>query len=153
MEIQAKLRDLVAESLKTSHFLVDVVAPAKNLSKITIIIDGDNGITIDDCTELSRTVSAKLDELEFGSTHYTLEVSTPGLDHPLKLKRQYYKNIGRGLKVHQRNKTLLNGKLISVDDQEIVLGQEVKEGKTILQKEVVVRFEEIEKAFVTVSFK
>ena len=153
MEIQAKLRDLVTESLKTSHFLVDVVASAKNLSKITIIIDGDNGVTIGDCSELSRAVSAKLDELDFGSSQYILEVTTHGLDHPLKFKRQYRKNVGRGLKVHRRDKTLVSGKLIRMDEQEIVLSEEVKEGKSILQKEVIVRFEEIEKAFVTVSFK
>ncbi len=153
MEIQAKLSDLVTESLKTGHFLVDVVASAKNLSKITIVIDGDAGVTIDDCGELSRSVSAKLDDLDFGSAKYVLEVTTPGLDHPLKLKRQYHKNIGRGLKVHRLNKTQLNGKLIRVTEQEIVLGQEVKEGKTTLQQEVPIRFEEIEKAFVTVSFK
>ncbi len=153
MEIASKLKDLIVETLKPGHFLVDVVASSKNLSKITIVVDGDNGVTIDDCSELSRSVSAKLDELDFGSTQYVLEVTTPGIDHPLKLNRQYHKNIGRGLKVHCRDKSLIQGKLIRLTDEGIFLGQEIKEGRTTIQKEVPIRFEEIEKAFVTVSFK
>ena len=143
----------MAESLKPGHFLVEVVASAKNLSKITIFIDGDHGVTIDACTELSRVVSAKLDELNFGSTHYVLEVSTPGLDHPLKLRRQFHKNIGRGIKVHRRDKSQVNGKLVRVNENDLVLSKEEKEGKALIEKEVSVPFDEIEKAFVLVSFK
>ena len=130
-----------------------MVASAKNLSKITIVIDGDNGVTIDDCSNLSRALSARLDELDFGSNHYVLEVTTPGLDHPLKLKRQFQKNIGRGLKVHRKDRTIILGKLISTTEESIVLNQEVKEGKVMVGKELAIPFNDIEKAFVMVSFK
>ena len=133
--------------------MVEVVASAKNLSKITIVIDGDNGVTIDDCSNLSRALSDRLDELDFGSNHYVLEVTTPGLDHPLKLKRQFQKNIGRGLKVHRKDKTIILGKLVSTTEESVVLNQEVKEGKVMVGKELAIPFNDIEKAFVMVSFK
>jgi len=145
--------DLAEASLKPGQFLVEVVAAAKNLSKITVIIDSDQGVTIDDCTQLSKDLSAKLDELNIGASRYLLEVSTPGLDHPLKLKRQFHKNVGRKLKVHRKDKSLQTGKLTDSNDTNIVLMEEVKDGKKILEKEAVIPFEEIEKAFVMVSFK
>lgn len=152
MEIQAKLTDLVVSSLKKGHFLVDVIASARNLSKITVVIDGDQGVTIDDCSELSRALSAKLDEQDFGQGRYVLEVTTPGLDQPLKLQRQYAKNIGRSLKVHRTDKSILTGKLVKVDTSGIVLMQEVKEGKIRKESEIAVAFENIEKAFIVISF-
>lgn len=145
--------DLAAESLKPGHFLVEVVASAKHLSKVTIIIDGDQGVTIDDCSELSRVLSSKLDEMDFGTTQYALQVSTPGLDHPLSMKRQYHKNVGRNLKVHRKDKRLAIGKLSASDETKIVLMEEIKEGKKMTQKEAIIPFDEIEKAFVMVSFK
>lgn len=153
MDIRSKIADLVDSSLGSEQFLVEVVASSKNLSKITVIIDGDHGVTIDDCGTLSRTLSDKLDELDFGTSRYVLEVTTPGLDHPLKLRRQFHKNVGRQLKVHRRDKSLLTGKLNESTDSHIVLKQEVKEGKTYSEKEVPIPFEEIEKAFVVASFK
>lgn len=152
MEIQAKLMDLVVSSLKKGHFLVDVIASARNLSKITVVIDGDQGVTIDDCSELSRALSAKLDEQDFGQGRYVLEVTTPGLDQPLKLQRQYAKNIGRSLKVHRTDKSILTGKLVKVDTSGIVLMQEVKEGKIRKESEIAVAFDNIEKAFIVISF-
>lgn len=152
MEIRSKLADLAEGSLKKGHFLVDVIASARNLSKITVIIDGDQGVTIDDCSELSRAMSAKLDEQDFGQGRYVLEVTTPGLDQPLKLTRQYTKNIGRSLKVHRRDKSVITGKLVKADASGIVLMQEVKEGKIRKESEIAVAFDNIEKAFIVISF-
>ena len=154
MDIKARLTELAEASvLNSSLFLVEVVASAKHLSKITVIVDGDQGVTIDDCTRISREISAKLDEMDLGVEHYLLEVSTPGLDHPLKLKRQYRKNTGRGLKVHRVDKSLVQGILTSADDEKIVLKEDVKEGKVTVEKSVTIPYKEIERAFVMVSFK
>jgi len=144
--------DLAAGSLKKGHFVVDVVASAKNLSKITVIVDGDQGVTIDDCSALSRAMSDKLDTLDFGQSRYVLEVTTPGLDQPLKLRRQYTKNIGRSLKVHRRDHLIITGKLVSVDDAGIRLVQETKEGKHRKEVETAMAFDDIEKAFIVISF-
>ena len=153
MEIQAKLMELAVAALKEDQFLVEVVASSRNLSKITVIIDGDKGVTIDDCGNISREMSKKLDEFDFGNDRYVLEVTTPGLDHPLKLKRQFHKNVGRMIKVQRKDKSQLHGRMISSDEDRIVLKQEAREGKVLTEGEVVLLFEEIEKAFVMVSFK
>jgi ribosome maturation factor RimP len=154
MDIKAKLIELAEVSvLNSSVFLVEVVASAKHLSKITVIVDGDQGVTIDDCTRISRELSEKLDEMDLGVENYLLEVSTPGLDHPLKLKRQYRKNIGRGLKVHRHDKSIVTGTLSHADEDKIIVQQEIKEGKLVTEKLVTIPYEEIERAFVMVSFK
>ena len=83
---------------------------------------------------------------------YLLEVSTPGLDQPLKLKRQYFKNIGRKLRVVLSQK-IFEGKLIEVTDEKISIDQEVGSGKQKEFKTIELPFSEIEKTFVLVSFK
>ena len=153
MEIGAKLAELAVSTLREDQFLVEVVASSRNLSKITLIVDGDKGITIDDCGQISREMSKKLDEFDFGNNRYVLEVSTPGIDHPLKLKRQFHKNVGRMLKVQKKDKSLLQGRMISSDENRIILKQEAMKGKVLTEGEVILSFEEIEKAFVMVSFK
>src|SRR5438132_13963530 len=95
--------------------------------KFTVILDGDKGITIDDCATLSHKVNNELDKLL--EEQYSLEVSTPGLDHPLKLHRQFVKNAGRGLKVHTTDKKVIAGKLTSTEIEKIILETENKEGK------------------------
>lgn len=152
MEIRAKLADLAEKILKPGQFLVEVIASSKNLSKVTVVIDGDHGVTIDDCGDVSRQLSAQLDAMNFGTGRYVLEVTTPGLDQPLKLQRQYAKNVGRGLKVHRRDKTIVSGMLVRTDQTGLVLTQEVKEGKNRMEKEVAVSFQDVEKAFVMISF-
>lgn len=152
MDFKEKIKELTLESLTNpAHFLVEVVVSKHKPMKFTVIIDGDSGITIDDCANLSRSLNDSLENLV--DDQYSLEVSTPGLDHPLKLKRQYVKNKGRKLKIHLNNKTIVLGGLQQVEEEKIVLETEVKEGKRTETKAMEIPFAEIEKAFVTVSFK
>jgi len=152
MDLKEKIKDLAEKSLTNpTHFLVEVVVSKHKPWKFTVIVDGDQGITIDDCAALSRALNESL-ETEI-SDPYTLEVSTPGLDHPLKLKRQYKKNIGRGLKVVKKDKSVVNGALKQTEEEKIVLETEIGQGKKTEVKIIEIPFTEIEKAFVTVSFK
>ncbi|GHN00192.1 ribosome maturation factor RimP [Cytophagales bacterium WSM2-2] len=152
MDLKEKIKELTQESLTNpAHFLVDVVVSKHKPMKFTVILDGDNGITVDDCSNLSRLLNNSLENLV--EEHYTLEVSTPGLDHPLKLKRQFEKNKGRKLKVHLTNKNIVLGVLQQVESEKIGIEAEVKEGKKTETKAMEIPFAEIEKAFVTVSFK
>jgi ribosome maturation factor RimP len=157
MELQdltGKIRK-VAESylLDESHFVVDVIASLRNNpKKLLVILDGDKGITIDDCAELSRKLSEALDETALVDGAFVLEVSTPGLDQPLKIKRQYVKNIGRNVRVRTKDKTV-EGKLSTVNESNIELLQRIGSGKKAEEKLVKVSFEEIDKTFVLVSFK
>lgn len=154
MDLVDEIRKLAQESLSPDKFVVEVLISGKKIPKrVMIIVDGDHGVTIDDCAELSRTLSKEFDERAyFGEDNYLLEVSTPGLDHPLKLKRQYFKNAGRSLKVIGKSQTI-EGKLKEVTDDRIVLVQETGTGKKKEVKEIEIPFSEIDRTFVMVSFK
>lgn len=153
MDLREKITEIAQSKLTDdSQFIVDVVASSKPGSrKVVVILDGDTGVTIDDVTNLSRAISAELDEQPLIEENYTLEVGTPGLDQPLKMKRQYYKNIGRELKVHTTEKKIVQGALTAVSEERIVL--DIKEGKKKETKSTEIPFSHIEKAIVMVSFK
>jgi ribosome maturation factor RimP len=155
MDLNEKVRELAQSCLiDESQFLVEVILTAKaGPKRVLVILDGDKGVNIETCAKVSRALSNAMDESGLIDDNYTLEVTTPGLDHPLKLKRQYYKNVGRGFKVHTKDKALVQGTLVELDEQRIVLKQEVKEGKKVEVKTIEIPFEQIEKAFVMVSFK
>lgn len=154
MDVVEEIRMLAARNLSPDKFIVEVVVSGKKLPKrVLVIIDGDQGVTIDDCAELSRLLSKAFDETDFfGDENYLLEVSTPGLDHPLKLKRQYFKNAGRNLRVISKD-SMVEGKLKEVTEDKIVLSRESGSGKKKEISDLEILFSEIEKAFVLVSFK
>jgi ribosome maturation factor RimP len=154
MDLVENVRKLAAEKLANpSHFIVDVIASSrKGPQKVLIIVDGDQGVTIDDCATLSRELSKTLDESSWLNESYMLEVSTPGLDQPLILLRQFKKNVGRGLKVKLQD-GIVEGKLSEVTEEKITLTQEIGSGKKKETKTVDILFSSIEKAFVLVSFK
>lgn len=154
MELTERIQKLAEKHLKDdSQFIVEVVASIrKKPNKLIVIIDGDRGVTIDDCAELSRALSAALDEDRMLTDPYMLEVSTPGLDHPLKLMRQYYKNKGRTVKV-KTSTDVHQGKLQEVTPHAITLEVVTGTGKKKEVKEVNIPFSDIEKTFVMVSFK
>lgn len=137
----------------SSHFIVDVVVSArKGPKKVLVIIDGDEGVNIDDCANVSRELSKDFDELALFEDSFLLEVSTPGVDHPLKMKRQYHKHIGRKLRLTIGEKTV-EGKLEAVGEEEITLLEESGTGKKKQTNSTSINFSQIEKAFVLVSFK
>ena len=154
MDLVEEIRNLATRNLSPDKFVVEVLISGKKIPKrLLVIIDGDQGITIDDCADLSRILSKDFDERAvFGDENYLLEVSTPGLDHPLKLKRQYFKNIGRNLRIKQQER-ITEGKLKEVTEDTIILTQETGTGKKKEEVEQEIPFSEIEKAFVLASFK
>ncbi|MBX2899435.1 MAG: ribosome maturation factor RimP [Cyclobacteriaceae bacterium] len=148
----------MAESHLTdaTHFVVDVVISKHKPHKVSVFLDGDKGITIDNCSNLSRALSEDLDKLDLIKDNYMLEVGTPGLDQPLKLKRQFVKNVGRGLKVVRKDKAIWQGKLTGATDTGVTLEVEVNangKGKKTEINAVEIPYSEIEKAIVLVSFK
>jgi ribosome maturation factor RimP len=157
MGVIEKIKELAELALtelsvpERGHFIVDVLYFGKQRpARLMVIVDGDNGVTIDLCAELSRKLSAKLDEQNILDEAYLLEVSTPGLDQPLKLKRQYFKNVGRQFKVHLKDKSIVQGKLEDASDDKLTIRQAVDKKETKVTEVV---FDQIEKAFVMVSFK
>ena len=153
MEIREEIRK-IAESKLTDpgHFVVDVAVSLRGKQKVLVFVDGDDGITIDNCADLSRAMSEELDTLPGLNESYVLEVSTPGVDHPLKFNRQYAKHVGRTLKVVLRDESI-EGKLVNVSSGVISLEQTTGSGKKKEIKTIEVQFSDIEKSFVLVSFK
>ena len=148
MTITDKIKAIVEEFITEDLFVVDVLLKGKKLGqKLIILIDGDRGISIDQCSAVSRFLSARLDELNIIVEAYQLEVSSPGLDHPIKLKRQFVKNQGRTIQVETKDQKV-SGKLIKVSDQ---LTLEIKVKKNLNRIEI--PFNQIIKANVLVSFK
>ncbi|HLT75623.1 MAG TPA: hypothetical protein VKZ68_11065 [Ohtaekwangia sp.] len=155
MGLEEEIKRMATDCLAGDHqFLVDVIVTArKGPKKVLVIVDGDYGVSIDDCATISRALGQKLDDSGvLGEENYMLEVSTPGLDQPLKFRRQYVKNVGRRLKVTAAG-AVLEGKLEQVGESGITLVSETGTGKKKETKSHEVAFDAIERAFVLVSFK
>jgi ribosome maturation factor RimP len=150
--LNQKIKEMAEAGLANpAHFVVDVSVSKHKPTKITVFVDGDKGISIDDCANLSRLLAEQLDEQDLIKEAYTLEVSTAGIDHPLKLKRQYRANIGRQVKVQLIDKELVRGKIIAANDEKITVETENKDkNKGLMNREIL--FTDIEKTIVTVSF-
>jgi ribosome maturation factor RimP len=153
--LNERINHLAKQALSNeAHFLVDVIVSSnRGPTKITVVLDGDEGISIDDCSAVSRSISKGIEDENLINENYTLEVTTPGLDQPLKLNRQYLKNRGRELKVHVKEKKIIEGLLKEATAEGITLEYEAKEGKKKEVKTIELAYADIVKAFVKVSFK
>ena len=155
MKLKEQLTNLVESNLPSQeHYLVDIVLKGSDQQqKVIVLLDGDNGIVIDDCAKVSRAMGAALEEDDPFPGKYTLEVSSTGLDHPLTLKRQYLSRIGKDLALTLSGGEEFKGKLLSVEENEIVIDKYLKVKKKITTEETIVPLDKIEKAMVQVSFK
>lgn len=155
-ELRQAIEELVEKHLPNdSHFVVEVKLEEKaGKTRVLILIDADQGITIEACAKVSRAVSEELEAKEMIGEAYVLEVSSPGLDFPLSSRRQYQKNIGRELKLTLTSGTDVLGKLLEMDSERVKLLVKKKEkGKKATEEELLVPFTEIKKSIVQVSFK
>jgi ribosome maturation factor RimP len=154
-DLKHVILDLVEKHLPDAeHFIVEVkVERVAEKTKVLVLVDADQGMTIAACAKLSRALSGELETSELLEEAYTLEVSSPGLDYPLMEKRQYLKNQGRSLKVFLHTGEEILGKLKEVEELGIKLGVTKKEkGKKSVEEERIVSFTEIKKSIVQVSF-
>jgi ribosome maturation factor RimP len=160
MTIKENIEVLLAPLLENGEcYLIEIITkPSKVSQKITILVDSDQGITIQQCTSISRQLAKQLEELDLISEAYTLEVSSPGLDQPLVLPRQYIKNIGRNLKITLKTGELISGTLSEANEQEITiqLPAPKKKPKVPVEPDQLVQkiaLEQVSKALVEISFK
>ncbi len=166
----AKITELLQPYLNNDHFYVvevKVAGARGGKLKVTLLLDSDDGITIEECAGISRQFGNQLEEMEFfGEAPFTLEVSSPGVDFPLTQVRQFRRNISRTLSLTLLDGKTLKGKLESVTDEQIVLDIEaVKRSKTKQKAEqaagldpqpegpTLFRFDQIKQATVEISFK
>lgn len=145
---KVKVLNVIQESLKNSEdkFLVALKITADN--RIFVDIDGDNGINIDDCIELSRQIEGSLDrEVE----DFELNVASAGLDSPLRLPRQYKKNIGRDISVTYLDGEKVEGELVEATDEGCTV-QPKGSKKKAAPEAVKIRYEEMKVAKIMVKF-
>lgn len=132
----------------TDMFVVDIKVKTGN--NITILLDRDSGIRIDDCIKLTRFIESQYDrEVE----DYSLVVSSAGIGQPLRLLRQYLKIIGKEVDVELNDKTMLKGILLAADDEKIVVKTTTKIKKEIIEKDNEFPFSTIKSVKEVISFK
>lgn len=154
MTFKEHVYNLVVEELveKPSVFLIDLIITDN--FKISITLDDDNGVVLQDCIDISRAIENKLDREE---QDFSLEVASVGVGSPLKFVRQYKKNVGRTLIVKLSTETI-EAELVEANDNFIILSWKAREpkkigkGKETVQKRQEILFTEIKEAIVTVTF-
>jgi len=154
MQVEKRVAALVEEKIadRPELFLVEVKMLPNN--KLIIHVDGDEGISIQDCVAISRHVGFHLEEENAIEQAYNLEVSSPGVGEPLKLIRQYNKNIGRTVSIKLKEGLKKEGKLLAVTENNLLIEESVKEkGKKAVAIQTAIPFNDILETSVLISFK
>lgn len=151
MALKDQISELITPALQQAgYFLEDinVVSPG-NHRIVTVIVDGESALNLDQVTVASKLVSELVDEVPFmGETPFTLEVTSPGIDRPLTLPRHFAKNVTRLLKATMSDGSVVTGRITSNTDSDVTLT--VTEKKEV--KEVVVALADIKRAVVEIEF-
>ena len=153
--LKEQVLQLLAQALEKnkSLFLIDFSITGDN--KIRVIIDGDDGVTVNDCIAVSREIEHNLDREEID---FSLDVASAGVSEPLVEIRQYNKNVGRNLKVTTSERKVIEGKLAAADKDAITLQWKAREpkpigkGKVTVSKEAVLPYKDIVEAKVMIKF-
>ena len=151
MALKDQIAELITPALQQAgYFLEDVnlVTPGSHRI-VTVIVDGESALNLDQVTVASKLVSELMDEAPFmGETPFTLEVTSPGIDRPLTLPRHFAKNVTRLLKVIKTDGIVVTGRITSNTDLDVTLS--VVEKKET--KEVVIALADIKRAVVEIEF-
>ena len=154
MAEKERIVELVKGQLTENMFLVDVIVNPSN--SIQVLVDSLNGVTIDECVKISRYLEQQLDR---DKEDFSLEVSSPGLTEPFKVREQYLKNTGRNVKILTITGDEMNGELKEATDDFVVIVQKKKEKvegykkKQLIIKENKLKYEDIRSAKIIVTFK
>ena len=151
---ESSLKHKIEEWTSSNNcFLVELKV---STSKIQVFIDSFNGVSISTCSALSRFLQSELEETGVFESH-ALEVSSPGIDYPFKIKEQYQKAVGRPVKIVLKDGKELSGELSEIMEDGVIVKEKVKEkeGKKKVTKEKVteVNFENIKEAKEQLIFK
>jgi ribosome maturation factor RimP len=155
MTFKEKVTELLSKALeeRPSLFLIDL--SISDGGKITVTLDGDNGVSLQDCIDVSRAIEHNLDREE---QDFSLEVASAGATSPLKDKRQFKKNVGRILKVKTVAGEEIQAEITEANDEFIVLEWKAREpkqigkGKETVRKRAEIRYEDIKEAVVVIIF-
>jgi len=157
-ETERRVRELLQKKFEdpdcSDCFLVEIrLSPA---NKLEVFIDSDSGVSFDQCRKVSRFLEGYLDEEGWLGERYVLEVSSPGVDRPLALARQYPRNVGRKLEIKTVDGEKRTGLLTAVQNTgiELEVSEKIKEGKKTrrVKRSHFIPFEAIEQALVKIQF-
>ncbi|MBX9732857.1 MAG: ribosome maturation factor [Chitinophagaceae bacterium] len=148
-KIASLLDDLLSE--EPAYFCVNMrIKPTNN---IKVFLDGDEGLPIAKCVQFNRKLYKLIEESGlYPDGDFSLEVSSPGVDEPLKLIRQYKKNIGRALHITFADDSVKEGVLEAVAEADIVLAHTTGKGKKAVTEQLVIPFNNIKSATVQIKF-
>lgn len=148
-KVEKQIQDILAAN--PEHFLVEIkVKPTNN---IKVFIDGDNGIGIDDLVKYNRALYKELEESAmFPEGDFSLEVSSAGLGEPLKMHRQYVKNLNRFVEVTQLEGQKTEGQLTRVDEAGIEVEETVGKGKKAEIVKHTIAFSDIKSTQIQIKF-
>ena len=151
MSLSEKITELVQPAVEKAGFFLEnvhVVSPGKHRI-ITCIVDGHTLLNLDQVTSVSREISELLDVADFmDDSPFTLEVTSPGVDHPLTLARHWQKNLNRLVKVVKLDGSVVNGRITTIEELHVLLIEDIK-GKS---KEHTVQFADIKRATIEIEF-
>lgn len=153
--LQDRVKELLDKALeeRPSLFLIDLEVTDEN--RVLIVIDGDEGVSLQDCIDLSRAIEHNIDKEEYD---FSLEVTSAGATAPISNPRQYLKNIGRKLEVKTLDGEEIEARLESVDEKGITLTWKTREpkpvgkGKHTVEKEAVIEYNNIKEAKAVITF-
>ncbi|UZO81229.1 ribosome assembly cofactor RimP [Aquimarina sp. ERC-38] len=155
MPLQSKVEDLLNKALEDRSDLFLIKMSVHPDHTIEIIIDGDQGVTVEDCIMVSRAIEHNLDREE---EDFSLQVMSAGVSEGLVHPRQYPKNVGRKLNVKTADGNQVEGELIQVEEDNIKLTWKTREpkpvgkGKVTVVKEAAIAYEDIKEAKVMITF-
>lgn len=151
MALKDQISELLTPALQQAGYIleeINLVTPGQHRI-VTVIVDGESALNLDQVTEASKIVSALMDEAEFmGESPFTLEVTSPGIDRPLTLPRHFAKNITRLLKVTKTDGAVVEGRLTESSDSDITIAVTTKKETS----DVVVAIADIKRAIVEIEF-
>lgn len=152
MKLAEQLKVYIEEAIAdTNLFIVEI--KGITVKRAMILLDGDEGVKIEDCARVSRHINQKMEEDGLSEALISLEVSSPGVDFPLKFERQYPQHIGRTLAIKLLDGKELEGKLISIDAAVIAVEEKIKEkGKKVSLNNISLALSEIAEAKIKVTF-
>lgn len=147
--LETLIRSAFEEGRCGEYYIVDMaITPTHHIG---VFIDGDEGVSLDTCTQISRILEAVLDAEPSLGGIYELEVSSPGVSRPLKFLRQYLKHVGRTLRIKMKTYDEVEGKLLSSGHDSITIEIPAKDKKSLPDFREI-PFEDIKEAYVTVQF-
>jgi ribosome maturation factor RimP len=147
--VEQRINQLLAT--RPSHFLVDIrIKPTNN---IKVFIDADEGVSIADLIEYNRKLYRQLEDSGmYPDGNFSLEVSSPGLDEPLKMLRQYKKNVGRYVEITLNDGSRKEGKLVETTEDGVVVETETGKGKKKETKQESILFDQIKTTKIQIKF-